>query len=107
VTPLTPTRIGARRFRAKRKGECTANVYTIPCLTSFSDYVSNIEATLRAKEDECSALRNQVDAQRNEINDLRHRLGLPILPAPDTALGLVVPNNDGWHDGLAKDERKD
>ncbi|OCF35776.1 hypothetical protein I316_02268 [Kwoniella heveanensis BCC8398] len=82
-------RIGARRFRAKRK-----------------DYVSNLEANLRSREDDISALQTQVEQQRNEINELRQRLGLPRIPDPDpVGLGLVVGANgngggpastDGW-----------
>ncbi|RSH83635.1 hypothetical protein EHS25_005539 [Saitozyma podzolica] len=72
-------RIGARRFRAKRK-----------------EYLSNLENSLRVREEECTALRNQVEAQRDEINDLRKRFGLPSLPPPHTAWGLVLPNSE-WY----------
>ncbi|WVF67656.1 hypothetical protein IAT40_002415 [Kwoniella sp. CBS 6097] len=84
-------RIGARRFRAKRK-----------------DYVSSLEANLRSREDDVSALQAQVEQQRNEINELRQRLGMPRIPDPDpiaaVGLGLVVGANgngsgsaaDGW-----------
>ncbi|WWD19350.1 hypothetical protein CI109_103809 [Kwoniella shandongensis] len=80
-------RIGARRFRAKRK-----------------DYVQTLEGSLRSREDEINGLRSQLDAQRKEINDLRQRLGLPPIPQPDAGLGLVVNaaaggapgTTDGW-----------
>ena len=65
-------------------------------LTDFIDYVSNLEKVLSDREDEITGLRTQVDSFRSEINDLRHRLGMPLLPAPDpSALGLVV-SQDSW-----------
>ncbi|KAK4683935.1 hypothetical protein P7C73_g6270, partial [Tremellales sp. Uapishka_1] len=81
-------RIGARRFRAKRK-----------------DYVSTLEHSLRTRDDEITSLRTTVDSQRQEINALRERLGLPPLPMASTGLGLVVPPGgaDGWGD--AKKDR--
>lgn len=74
-------------------------------LTSPPEYVNNLEKSLRVREEECTALRNQVDAQRDEIDDLRQRLSLPLVPPPDTALGLVVPNSE-WQEGIPKDDRK-
>ncbi|WVR09345.1 hypothetical protein IAU60_006411 [Kwoniella sp. DSM 27419] len=65
-------RIGARRFRAKRK-----------------DYVNNIEATLRERDEENAALKAKLDAANKEINEYRQRLGLPPKPDPP-ALGLNV-----------------
>ncbi|ORY32155.1 hypothetical protein BCR39DRAFT_60707 [Naematelia encephala] len=83
-------RIGARRFRAKRK-----------------DYVANIETSLRVRDDEIASLKGQVEAHRTEINDLRSRLGLPALPPPpDAGLGLVVSHSSG-NDSVAWDDRKD
>ncbi|KAK8854519.1 hypothetical protein IAR55_003258 [Kwoniella newhampshirensis] len=86
-------RIGARRFRAKRK-----------------DYVITLEGSLLSREEEISKLLSQVEAQRKEINDLRGRLGLPLVPQPDAGLGLVVNSGtaggisgtDGW---VEKQER--
>ncbi|RSH89728.1 hypothetical protein EHS25_001713 [Saitozyma podzolica] len=75
-------------------------------LTSPPEYVNNLEKSLRVREEECTALRNQVDAQRDEIDDLRQRLSLPLVPPPDTALGLVVPNSE-WQEGIPKDDRKE
>jgi hypothetical protein len=66
--------------------------------------VSNLEKTLSDREDEISSLRAQVDTFRSEINDLRHRLGMPLMPTPDpSALGLVV-TQDSWD---KDDDRKD
>ena len=65
--------------------------------------MSNLEKTLNERDDEISGLRGQIDTFRTEINDLRHRLGMPLLPQPDpSALGLVV-TQDGWD---KDDERK-
>ncbi|ORX38212.1 hypothetical protein BD324DRAFT_620003 [Kockovaella imperatae] len=82
-------RIGARRFRAKRK-----------------DYVSNLESSLRARDDEMNALKHQVDAYRTQINELRTRLGMPLLSpqisnsSSTPGLGLLVSQSgsDGWGD---------
>ncbi len=72
--------------------------------SSNSRRVRKFEPTVKAinaLEDELSRLsdaelRARTDAFRAEINDLRHRLGIPLLPQPDPgALGLVVPQ-DGW-----------
>lgn len=73
--------------------------------TSLPEYVNNLEKSLRVKEEECTALQNQVDAQRDEIDDLRQRLSLPLMPSSDTALGLVVPNSE-WHEGVPSNDRK-
>lgn len=105
-------RIGARRFRAKRKGQSPAPTLARvvgACLTKCAaDYVSNLENTLKQRDDECSSLRTQVESHRSEINDLRHRLGMPMLPlnppqpqsqssGDSSALGLVVPGGADWN----------
>ncbi len=70
-----------------------------------------MEASARAKDEHISALRLQLESQRIEINDYRHRLGLPLLAAnlpPDPVsgdpggLGLMV-QLDEWD--VAKTER--
>jgi hypothetical protein len=98
-------RIGARRFRAKRKGgqPSRSEISELHKLTALPDYLNNLENSLRAREEECTALRKQVEAQRDEIDDLRHRLSLPLLPPPDTALGLVVPNSER-HEGIPRED---
>ena len=75
----------------------------------MTDYVSSLEQSLRARDDEISMYKAQMDTLRQECNDLRGRLGMP-LPSPpgtsppvpvqstmpDGALGLVVNQVDGW-----------
>ena len=115
-------RIGARRFRAKRKGQSgTAFFSYLPAarrtwssrvlsLTLALDYVGNLEASLRTRDGEISSLRDQVDSYRNEINDLRSRLGMPALSPRISnsnntpGLGLLMGQGgaDGWGD--VKDE---
>ncbi|RSH88540.1 uncharacterized protein EHS24_001085 [Apiotrichum porosum] len=70
-------RIGARRFRAKRK-----------------DYVSQLEATKKEGDARIMQLEAQLQASRREINDLRSRLNMAPLPSVDSSLGLVVGNNE-------------
>jgi len=85
-------RIGARRFRAKRK-----------------DYVATLEASARVRDEQIAALQNQLEAQQNEINDYRQQLGLPLVhpkvpimagPGPENpgGLGLMVPMEE-WEVG--------
>ncbi|WVW85304.1 hypothetical protein I302_107342 [Kwoniella bestiolae CBS 10118] len=76
-------RIGARRFRAKRK-----------------DYVQNLEHALRTKDDEISALKMRSDSQQREINNLRSKLGLPTIDYPPA----VTPNNDTSGLGLVMNQ---
>ncbi|ODN85474.1 hypothetical protein L198_07556 [Cryptococcus wingfieldii CBS 7118] len=66
-------RIGARKFRAKRK-----------------DYVTTLEASLRGREEEIAELRAQVDAQHTEIQELRSRCGLPPKRVAGSGLGLTT-----------------
>lgn len=73
------------------------------------DYVSTLEVSLKEKDDECAALRLQLDSHRSEINDLRQRLGMPLVPSPTAssesgALGLLVPPGT-WGD--VKDIRRE
>jgi hypothetical protein len=70
--------------------------------------MNSLENSLRVREEECTALRNQAEAQRDEINDLRQRLSLPFLPPPDTGLGsrsaeqrMVRVNTEGRSQGAA------
>ncbi|WVQ68560.1 uncharacterized protein L199_006769 [Kwoniella botswanensis] len=85
-------RIGARRFRAKRK-----------------DYVNNLETTLRMKDDEITTLRIRCESQQSEINNLRNKLGLPTIEYPtpqpqnnDTSgLGLVMNQSNPTPNGNA------
>jgi hypothetical protein len=93
-------RIGARRFRAKRKGEfkrLRVVVVVLPKLTS-SDYVSQLESGKKDGESRIAALEAQVETWWREINELRSRLNMPPLPLPEVmkkgSLGLVV-NNGG------------
>jgi len=70
----------------------------------MTDYVSSLEQSLRARDDEISMYKAQMDTLRQECNDLRGRLGMPLLSPPvpvqssmpDGALGLVVNQVDGW-----------
>ncbi|WWC63616.1 uncharacterized protein I303_106221 [Kwoniella dejecticola CBS 10117] len=76
-------RIGARRFRAKRK-----------------DYVSNLEVQLRTRDDELATMKARVDAQQVEINQLRARLNLPPIEMvhnqmDSSSLGLVMNHTNG------------
>lgn len=67
-------RIGARRFRAKRK-----------------DYVSQLETGIQFRDDEIANLQSQLESQRNEINELRLQLKLPLLPRGELpGLGLTM-----------------
>ncbi|ODN83526.1 hypothetical protein, variant 6 [Cryptococcus amylolentus CBS 6039] len=66
-------RIGARKFRAKRKGHVLA-----------------LEASLRGREEEIAELRAQVDAQHIEIQELRSRCGLPPKRVAGSGLGLTT-----------------
>ena len=74
------------------------------------DYVSNLEGSLRLRDNEIAALRSQVESHRIEINDLRTRLGMPLLspPRPDTSgLGLMSaqPSVEGW-DTTSEDRKE-
>lgn len=56
---------------------------------------------MRSRDNEIQSLRSQLDSHRNEINELRARLGMPLLVPSGTdasGLGLVVPRPvvDGW-----------
>ncbi|KLT38794.1 hypothetical protein CC85DRAFT_305655 [Cutaneotrichosporon oleaginosum] len=69
-------RIGARRFRAKRK-----------------DYVSTLEAAKKENEALIKQLQAELDISRHTINELRARLHLPPIPLPppvESGLGLEV-----------------
>lgn len=71
-------RIGARRFRAKRK-----------------DYVNQLEAGIRLRDDEITNLQSRLESQRNEINELRLQLKLPLLPRSElSGLGLTMETHD-------------
>ncbi|WOO77100.1 uncharacterized protein LOC62_01G000690 [Vanrija pseudolonga] len=71
-------RIGARRFRAKRK-----------------DYVSALEYSKKEADAKIVQLEGQLESSRREINDLRARLNMAPLPPPvDGSLGLVVGSGE-------------
>lgn len=89
-------RIGARRFRAKRKGECFFVLSGSCVLTLFSDYVSALEYSKKEADAKIVQLEGQLESSRREINDLRARLNMAPLPPPpvDGSLGLVVGSGE-------------
>ncbi|WWC90412.1 uncharacterized protein L201_005347 [Kwoniella dendrophila CBS 6074] len=79
-------RIGARRFRAKRK-----------------DYVNTLEREVRSKNEEIATLRNHCEAHQAELNKLRAKLGLPMMEIttynPDLSGGLGLMMNQHMTNG--------
>ncbi|OWZ29661.1 hypothetical protein C343_04692 [Cryptococcus neoformans C23] len=82
-------RIGARRFRAKRKGKLGFRPEAL--INNVVDYVNQLEAGIRLRDDEITNLQSQLESQRNEINELRLQLKLPLLPRGElSGLGLTM-----------------
>lgn len=78
-----------------------------PTTDDQTDYVSTLEGSLRVRDDEVHSLRSQLESYRNEINDLRTRLSMPLLPPapPDTGLMGARGSAEGWDGG--GEDRKD
>ncbi|WVQ71980.1 hypothetical protein IAR50_001523 [Cryptococcus sp. DSM 104548] len=66
-------RIGARKFRAKRK-----------------EHFNKMEAKVQQRDEEIAALHAQLEAQHNEIQELRSRCGLPPKHVSGSGLGLTT-----------------
>lgn len=82
-------RIGVRRFRAKRKGKLGFRPEAL--INNVVDYVNQLEAGIRLRDDEITNLQSQLESQRNEINELRLQLKLPLLPRGElSGLGLTM-----------------
>ncbi|BEI86234.1 hypothetical protein CcaverHIS002_0605210 [Cutaneotrichosporon cavernicola] len=85
-------RIGARRFRAKRK-----------------DYVSALESEKKESEAVIKQLQTELDTARHTINELRARLHLPPIPLPppvETGLGLDVSTESYQGGTESRDPRR-
>ncbi|GMK57330.1 hypothetical protein CspeluHIS016_0401640 [Cutaneotrichosporon spelunceum] len=85
-------RIGARRFRAKRK-----------------DYVSTLENEKKEKDAVIKQLQAELDSSRHTINELRARLHLPPIPLPPPAeagLGLDVSVEPHQGGAESRDSRR-
>ncbi len=78
-----------------------------PTTDDQTDYVSTLEGSLRVRDDEVHSLRSQLESYRNEINDLRTRLSMPLLPPPPPDTGLMGARGsaEGWDGG--GEDRKD
>ena len=90
-------RIGARRFRAKRKGECYCIVWVLSDRgLTLLDYVNQLETSKKEAEARIMHLESLVESTWRENNDLRARLNMPPAPPPDTSstLGLVVGSGE-------------
>lgn len=58
---------------------------------SVVDYVSQLETGIQFRDDEIANLQSQLESQRNEINELRLQLKLPLLPRGELpGLGLTM-----------------
>ena len=74
-----------------------------------TDYVSKLEGSLRIRDEEIQSLRSHLDSYRNEVNELRSRLGIPLLSSTGkdvTGLGLMGPRSVAGDWEEAREDRK-